>query len=108
MTAEYEIASSNDPDAQSPAFTGIHSLYPNPFRESVNIRLGIKDIEQNYSLTIYNIRGEVVSRQAGNGIGFLDLIWDGRDSRGRKAAAGIYLLRFRSGETTQTRKLILN
>ena len=107
-TVEYVLPSSNNNNTPTPAFTGIHSLYPNPFRESVNIRLGIKDIEQNYSLTIYNIRGEVVSRQAGNGIGFLDLIWDGRDSRGRKAAAGIYLLRFRSGETTQTRKLILN
>lgn len=107
-TAEYILPVSTDPETPSPAFTGIHSLYPNPFRESVNIRLGIKDTEQDYSLTIYNIRGEVVSHQAGHGIGFLDLVWDGRDNRGRKAAAGIYLLRFRSGETTQTRKLILN
>lgn len=108
MTAEYEIASSNDPDAQSPAFTGIHNLYPNPFRDTASIRIGIKDLEQDYSLTIYNIRGEQIHRQSGRGVGFLDLSWDGTDNSGRKVASGIYLLRFRSGETTQIRRLILN
>lgn len=106
LTAAYNIAVENEPEEAAPAFTGIHSLYPNPFRDQLFIRLGIKDTDQAYSISVYNIRGEQVYRNSGRAGGFVDLSWDGRDAGGMKLAAGLYLVRFQSGAISQTRKLV--
>ncbi len=104
--AFYEITVSAD-DPSAPAVGGIQGVWPNPFSASASISLYLKDSSRAYSLDIYNIRGELVHRYQGREKGFQDLVWDAKDSRGRRLAAGVYLIRFEQGDLRQTRKLVL-
>ena len=61
------------------------------------------------SLRIYDAAGRLVrvlvegARPAGN---YAEL-WDGRDSRGRAVASGIYFYRLSAGSFSETRKMAL-
>ena len=39
--------------------------------------------------------------------GYKSIIWNGRDSSGRQAGAGVYFLRMETGSFHDTRKIIL-
>lgn len=93
-------------DELAPAVSGIQNVYPNPFRENASIELIIKDSANPYTLSIYNLRGELVHRQTGQQTGKLKLSWDGKDSRNRQVAPGIYFIRLKHGPLMQQRKLI--
>jgi len=103
----YQIAVANPDDPQTPVITGISQLYPNPFSSKLNIKVGIKEANQDYLLKIYNIKGQCVYSTKGNATGWLDLTWDGKTNSGAKLPVGIYLLSFKSGTTKQIRKLTL-
>ena len=81
---------------------------PNPFGDGTVISYQLPG-ETAVSLTIYNVAGQAVrtlvdGRQpAGN----YNLKWDGRDDRGRKLSAGVYLYRLDAGASTATRKLVV-
>jgi subtilisin family serine protease len=101
----YDIIVAND-DPVAPAIAGIQSIYPNPFTDNANIRIWLKE-KASYNLSVYNLRGELVHRLKGSGSGPADLAWNGRDSLGRKLGSGIYLIRLRSGDLDQIRKIVL-
>lgn len=105
-TAFYDINVAGD-DPLAPALEGISNIYPNPFSSHTNIRIYNKDTAQGYSLSIYNLKGELVKSYTGNQKGDITLNWDGRDSDNRKLATGIYFIKLQSGKLKQTRKVIL-
>ena len=107
VTRAYDIAVANPEDPSVPIVTGISRLYPNPFSDIITIQLGIREANQDYELSVYNLKGERVYRLQGKGTGMLDLSWDGISSDGNKLPRGIYILSFKSGTTTQVRKLTL-
>jgi len=87
-----------------PEVTSMRNAYPNPFRASANIEVGIKAGETG-SLTIYNVAGQVVkSFQAGEGVH--NLSWDGRDSTGKACGSGIYFYQLNTPSFNQTRKMM--
>jgi flagellar hook assembly protein FlgD len=59
-------------------------------------------------LTIYDVHGRRVStlideqRDAGEHF----VVWDGRDSRGRSVASGIYFARLSTGDDSAVRKVV--
>lgn len=103
----YTISVAIPEDPATPVVTGINGIYPNPFSEATNIKLGIGEANQAYQLNIYNIKGECVFRTQGNAKGNIDLSWNGYGSNGAKLPAGVYLVSFCSGNTIQTRKAVL-
>jgi peptidyl-tRNA hydrolase len=103
----YNVSVANPEDPAAPVVTGIQDIYPNPFSAFTNIKLGVKEANQAYQLTIYNIKGECVYRTSGNAKGNIELTWNGYSSAGTKLPVGIYLISFSSGSTTQTRKAVL-
>lgn len=105
-TAMYNTSSSDDPGLV-PLITGIESIFPNPFSAQTTIRLSLKDAHSKYTLKIYNIKGELVYQTSGQGKGYVEHAFNGCDKHGNRLAAGIYLLSFRSGDTHQTRKMVL-
>lgn len=105
--ASYEI-STGSIDENISAIAGIHSIYPNPFNDTAKIRMNIKDGSQAYTVSIYNIKGELVYRTSDRHSGELFLSWNGKDGKNRRVSPGIYLLRFEQGKLSQTRKLIMS
>ncbi len=81
----------------------ILSNYPNPFNGSTVITASGTGGD-NPAVEIYDITGRLVrtvrldrERKA---------IWDGKDERGREAAAGIYFARLESGGASSVRKML--
>lgn len=82
---------------------------PNPFSNSTEIVFSLARRE-SVSLAVYTVRGEL-TRMLIDGAtlepGAHSALWDGRDQRGRKGAAGVYLCRLTCGEEEVERKLHL-
>ena len=61
------------------------------------------------TLAIYDVAGRRVRELAGGTwtAGDHDVVWDGRDARGRASASGVYFARLVTPERTETRSLVL-
>ena len=90
-----------------PEVTTLNNAYPNPFRanNSTKIEVGIKAGESG-TLTIYNIRGEIVKAIKVNE-GYHTIIWDGKDSKGNVCGSGIYFYRLTTPSLNQTKKMVI-
>lgn len=82
--------------------------YPNPFKQSINFSMNLKD-DLNIDLSIYNIKGQKV-RQITRGKfdkGKHNLIWDGMDENCKTVGSGVYFYKVAAGKTNITKKIIL-
>lgn len=81
---------------------------PNPMTGPMTIRYQLSGLT-HVSIDIYNSLGQkvrtVVSRREQSGIH--SARWDGKDDRGRQAAAGVYFYRLMTGTYVDTRKIVL-
>jgi flagellar hook assembly protein FlgD len=87
------------------------SGYPNPARESINLRLGIPSTaaSERIEVKVYDVTGRCV-KQVYNGRlepGFHDLNWDGTNHAGRKVSSGIYFLLLNSPADEVGKKVVL-
>jgi len=82
---------------------------PNPFGGRTSISLSLKEPGREASVQIFDLRGRLVKTlfQGVPASQEMELHWDGRDENGRPCASGIYHYRLRSGDFTQTRKMML-
>ncbi len=100
------------------------SLYPNPFRERLDIRWEIPDVRYEMVnkptspisypisavLKIYDVTGRVVkSFNLATCYSLLatSVVWDGIDDSGHKLPSGIYLVQLETDELRKTEKVIL-
>ncbi len=82
--------------------------YPNPFNPSTTIRYKVPQTSK-ITITIFNILGQKV-RTLVDGVvsaGNHQVKWDGRNALGNEVSSGIYLLRMRADNFTQTRRMVL-
>jgi len=86
------------------AATGLQ-VYPNPGRGRFNFRL-TGEPTVAHDLAIYDLRGRLVRRMT-VGAGEKSIGWDGRDTQGRQAAAGTYLVTVGRGAERFTTRLML-
>ncbi len=98
--------SAGEPD--SPAFTGLNNIYPNPFNPTATVAFSLKQPE-NTRIDVYNIRGQRVTTLVNGKLpsGNHHVTWQGVDSNDKKVASGVYLIRFEAGETNQVRKALM-
>jgi hypothetical protein len=76
--------------------------YPNPFNPATQISFWLPQ-ESDYTLTIFNIAGQVVNRYEGRAsAGQTSVEWDASDQ-----ASGVYFYRLHAGDETATRKMML-
>jgi hypothetical protein len=98
-------------ESSSPAPTFAFWNAPNPFPSggSTWIELALPTTHANVEVVVYDVAGRKVrDLHAGPISGsVLKLRWDGRDDRGRSAAAGVYYCKVRAGDTTVARKLTI-
>jgi hypothetical protein len=83
---------------------------PNPAGERVAVSLAVGDAAAGrVDVGVYDLRGRLVRRLLADRLpaGMHDLAWDRRDDAGRRAPAGVYLLRADTATGAVTRKLSL-
>jgi len=78
-------------------------IYPNP--GSSLIHIVSHDGKQISGITIYNIKGQVITKLCTSGKA--EIVWDGRDQQGRTVANGIYLIEAAYDGKKITRKLVI-
>ncbi|MBL8027771.1 MAG: T9SS type A sorting domain-containing protein [Fibrobacteres bacterium] len=84
------------------------SAYPNPLTSSTIIS-GILDKTAKLEVKVYNIQGKTVKTilSDNHNKGRFSVKWDGRNDAGSRLAAGIYMLRVRSGNELYKKELII-
>jgi len=94
----------------------IHNLYlfqntPNPFTNETEILFITADYErvEDYSLSIYNTKGQLVRRFDGSTNNFwikTKIVWDGTDKYGKQVAPGTYLYKLEYNGHAVVRKMV--
>lgn len=106
--ADDVIVTAVDPGADTPAATGLGVPTPNPFNARLSVPFSLSR-SGRATIELYDLRGRVVrtlldeTRDAGHGA----VLWNGRDEQGRKAASGVYFVRFRAVGADEIRKVML-
>ncbi|MCK4575005.1 T9SS type A sorting domain-containing protein, partial [candidate division WOR-3 bacterium] len=104
---------SNDVDSDLIYGPTLYNIYPNPFRDKVEIRLMIEDErwkKEDISLRIYDVTGRLVkSFSLPTTYSLLPTVisWDGRNNTGERATSGVYFLRLETEDYKETRQLLL-
>jgi hypothetical protein len=91
----------------SPA-VGLALTSANPCRDAAQLRATFGRTTA-FRAAVYRVNGRLV-RLLGTGMaapGSRDLVWDGRDASGRRAAAGTYLVRLDAGGTAVQKRVVL-
>jgi len=86
----------------------LYSAYPNPFNPVTTLRYDLPE-EAEVKIIIYDIMGHTI-RQLAEGkqaAGSYQVLWNGRDARGRQVSDGMYLIHFTAGGFRQTHKIVL-
>ncbi len=92
----------------APGLVEFHPNQPNPFGGGTSLSFTLREAG-SVRLSIHNLLGQRVRMlQAGHAIaGTHRLYWDGRDDRGIRPAAGLYIARVESRNRVDARKLQL-
>jgi hypothetical protein len=92
----------------TPAAFGIEQVLPNPTCGRSTIHFAVPR-SSRVSLGVYSSTGALVRTLCNTSLApaHYSLTWDGRDLRGGKIRAGVYLVRFQAGAFTSTRKLVV-
>jgi hypothetical protein len=82
--------------------------YPNPFNPTTSFAVAIP-VPSHVTLDIYNLLGQRIVRlyDATAPAGYLDLTWNGKDSRGRQVGSGVYFYKVEAKDFRQVRKMVL-
>ncbi len=85
----------------------LNGMYPNPFRGEMNISFKIGKIYP-IKIRIFNLLGQEIRifNKKYYQPGSYQIIWDGKDSIGRKVATGIYILDFMIGNHRKVESII--
>ena len=65
--------------------------------------------ESEISLNIYNIKGQKVKTLVKDKLpaGNHQIVWNGRDEKGKSVSSGIYFYKMKSGNYKETKKMLL-
>ncbi|MDI6809105.1 MAG: FlgD immunoglobulin-like domain containing protein [Candidatus Eisenbacteria bacterium] len=86
----------------------VSPAYPNPSGDGVSLDYSMP-FKSPVTVTIFDVAGRLIRRSdlGTKGPGTYSFTWDGTDMAGRKLATGIYLLRFKTKETTADQRVVL-
>ncbi len=109
QSIEYIVDMDTYGTQESPKFTDhLCGNYPNPFNPTTTIKFSLSK-ETPVEITIYNVRGQRVKKLVSEPFdaGVHTVTWDGKDDREQPVASGVYLYRYKAGNTTKTRKALM-
>jgi hypothetical protein len=87
---------------EQPGHFELGQSYPNPFNPTTTIPFSMEQ-EGDYSMTFYNVTGQVVDTRSGHGTaGQNSVVWDGA-----RYSSGVYFYRLEADGKTATKKMVL-
>jgi hypothetical protein len=93
---------------EMPSITGGASIWPNPFAGTVSIKYQVAK-SGNVDISIYNILGQKMREifKGYQAAGQHEFSWDGRNTKGVKAAPGVYYYRVSGNSISQTGRMVM-
>ena len=84
------------------------SNYPNPFNETTTITYSLSQRDRSI-ISVYDLNGRLIKQYSEEyeDAGSHTVVWNGKDSSERKVSTGIYLIMVRSGDISQSAKMLL-
>ncbi len=109
---EYQGYGIDEPDTSFIRKLYLFQNKPNPFSSSTTITFISADYDRikDYTLSIYNTKGQLVKRYYGSKDDFwvkTKIVWDGTDEQGRQVAPGTYLYKLEYNGNAVVRKMVL-
>jgi len=88
--------------------TRLRGCTPNPFAKGTSVNYELAQYGP-VELTVHDVTGRAVRCLAAGPqtVGFHSIVWDGKDTRGRRLPVGVYFCRMQAGGTTETRRVTL-
>ena len=95
FTQTVDVSAAGQASPMRPAT--LHPNYPNPFNPTTTFSFELRYADE-VQLDVIDARGRIVRRLLAESCpaGLTEVPWDGRDDRGRKLSAGVYLYRLRA------------
>ena len=86
----------------------LNQNYPNPFNPTTTISYSI-DKDSYVTISIFDISGKLITtvQNEYQTQGLHSISWNGSDYLGNKLGAGLYFYQVKSGDFSQTRKMVL-
>jgi hypothetical protein len=86
----------------------LQTNYPNPFNPATTIAFTLAKADK-VEIVIYNLKGQKVKTLLSDNLlaGNHSIVWDGKDDKGKTLSSGIYLVKMKTGKTTDTRKITM-
>ena len=83
--------------------------FPNPFNPSTIISFSVAQTLSFVTLEVYNIKGQKVKTLVNEVLsaGEHSLLWNGRDTNGKRVSSGVYFYKLETGEYQKVKKMIL-
>lgn len=102
-----DITTSVSSNTKIPADFALLQNYPNPFNPATTIEFNLP-VASSVLLTIYDILGRRVRSLVDDfyPAGRHTVIWNGKDDRGHELSSGIFIVRLRAGNLSQSIKLV--
>ncbi len=96
------------PEATAPLAFRVLPAQPNPFNPSTHIRFDLP-AEAPVKIEVYSVTGALVRVLVDEELaaGHHSVHWDGRDQRHAQAGSGVYIVKTRAGDDTDTQKITL-
>jgi hypothetical protein len=92
----------------TPAYTRLDGNFPNPFNPKTAIRFSLA-ANEHVNLSVYDISGRLVKELVNSSMisGDHEIIWDGKNNSGNKAASGVYFYKLNAGDFSGTDKMVM-
>jgi hypothetical protein len=107
VTIHYKVETAS-PAGETPAAVMATRAWPNPFNPRINLSFELPRTAQT-RIEIFDVRGKRVAllRNEVLSEGLHEVSWNGRNADGHPVSGGTYLVQVRSGELTNSRKIVL-
>ncbi|MBK8660194.1 MAG: T9SS type A sorting domain-containing protein [Bacteroidetes bacterium] len=113
-TSLYCIDYENNPNGGGGGTVGLADLenkvsinaFPNPFEGSISIAIKLKSAEENLTLKIYNMNGQLVYEVPVDNAAESTIVWNGQDNEGQDVPSGIYIAELKTSTHKQVLKLV--
>ncbi len=109
VTVRSNQGSVDNEDNNVDMFTeSLNNNYPNPFNPETTINFSMKE-RGKVRIDIFNVKGQKVNTLINDTVdaGSHNVVWNGKDSQGRRVASGVFFYKMKTKNISQVKKMIL-